>query len=212
MKKIAIHQPNFLPWMGFFEKARMVDEFVFLDHVAFSKGSYTNRVRYFCKSSQTQKWLTLPIENAPIGTPINEIKLSSSPVWESKLIQTISQNIPSLISDELIDVIRNRQSLFLADLNIQLIKCMLTSLSIDVKSVRSSEMKLDDTDEQEVLKIARYIEASHYICGIGGHNYLDKGAFAQSGIKVDVEDFKQHLLRKGIVDEKKVGLTALYQM
>ena len=85
MKTIAIHQPNFLPWFGFFEKIKRVDQFVFLDHVPYSKGSYTNRVQYFCKSSQKNKWLTVPIKNAPLGTAIHEIKLAESSTWESKV-------------------------------------------------------------------------------------------------------------------------------
>ena len=56
---VAIHQPNFLPWMGYFWKIAHVDRFVFLDNVQFSKGSYQNRVKV--KGPQGPHWMTIPV-------------------------------------------------------------------------------------------------------------------------------------------------------
>ena len=60
MATIAIHQPNYLPWLGYFYKIANSDVFVFLDDVQFSKNSYTNRVQVFGKDEK-MRWLTVPV-------------------------------------------------------------------------------------------------------------------------------------------------------
>ena len=75
MATIAIHQPNYLPWLGYFYKIANSDVFVFLDDVQFSKNSYTNRVQVFGKDEK-MRWLTVPV-SAHSGQSINEIFSSS---------------------------------------------------------------------------------------------------------------------------------------
>ena len=68
---VAIHQPNYFPWVGYFYKIKAADIFIFLDDVDFSKGSYTNRcrIRSWAEPSQMQ-WLTQPIVGGGSGTRI----------------------------------------------------------------------------------------------------------------------------------------------
>ena len=210
MKRIAIHQPNFLPWMGFFKKMERVDQFVFLDHVPFSKGSYTNRVRYFCKSSGQVKWLTLPIQKTRLSTRICDVKLDSSSNWESKLITTIRQNIDSSIGELIADTIRNRRTDYLVDLNISLINHLATYFKISTPVLRSFQLELPASDDQEVLKICKKLAVKEYVSGKGAHRYLDFGAFAQKEIVVDVCDFAE-IVRSEVGEESKwVGMTGLY--
>jgi len=212
MKKIAIHQPNFLPWMGFFEKMKSVDQFVYLDHVAFSKGSYTNRVQYFCKSSRKKKWLTLPIQNAPLGTKISDIKLHDTGNWESKVIQTISQNINSPHLELIADTIRNRRNNSLADFNISLLTQLRNCLGIATPVIRSSQMDLRPSSEQVVLIICKELRAERYISGRGASNYLNKRAFAQNEIEFELCDYMELMRKNKKLDAETLGLTALYHL
>ena len=210
MKRIAIHQPNFLPWMGFFKKMERVDQFVFLDHVPFSKGSYTNRVRYFCKSSKKVKWLTLPIQKTRLATRICDVKLDSSSNWESKIIATIQQNINSSMGELITDTIRNRRTDYLVDLNISLINHLAGYFKISTPIIRSSQLELPVGEEQEVLKICEELSVSEYLSGKGAHRYLDFGAFAQKEIAVRVCDFAE-IVREEVGEESEwVGMTGLY--
>ena len=84
MTLIAIHQPNYLPWLGYFEKIRRADVFVFLDDCQFSKGSYTNRVRI-----GQGEWLTLPVSNS-FGAAINETKIAD-PDWLEKHLARLEE-------------------------------------------------------------------------------------------------------------------------
>lgn len=212
MKTIAIHQPNFLPWLGFFEKVKRADVFVVLDHVPFSKGSYTNRVKYLCKSSHKKKWLTIPTKYASLGTPINEILVSESTQWSKKLISTIQQNFDSPFTEIIVDTIKNRRSESLSELNIALLKQLFVAMNIDVPMVKSSQLALDDSGEQEVLKICKSMDAEVYLSGIGGRNYIDNGAFAQKGIRVDFVDFYKELSEMPDVNSDWLGLSALHSI
>jgi hypothetical protein len=70
---ITIHQPDFIPYLGFFNKARLCDVLVIGDHVQYSDKGYTNRVKI--KSSNGANWLTVSNKHR-FGQPINEIKIS----------------------------------------------------------------------------------------------------------------------------------------
>ena len=88
MTTVAIHQPNFLPWQGYFYKILNCDIFIFLDHVGFSKGSYTNRVKVMSPSGP--KWLTVPVKTSgKLGQPITMVGLSD---WE-KTSEAISNTL-----------------------------------------------------------------------------------------------------------------------
>ena len=86
MTKIAIHQPNYLPWFGFFAKISVADIFVFLDDVAFSKGSYINRVQFL--HGAQPRWLTVPVLHKK-GSLINET-LPSSETWRYDHINSLT--------------------------------------------------------------------------------------------------------------------------
>lgn len=210
MNTIAIHQPNFLPWMGFFKKMEMADQFVYLDHVSFSKGSYTNRVQYFCKSSQKTKWLTLPVQKSPIGTRISDIKLEDRKSWDDKITKTIHQNIDSSIAELIIDTIRNRRTESLVDLNISLIAHLLRYFEISTPVVRSSQMEIVLEGDQEVLAICKNLGAEKYVSGKGGASYLDLEAFAQNEIEVELCDFMGMMKGEGEYDKERIGMTAVY--
>ena len=88
-KIVAIHQPNFLPWLGFFYKMLKADLFVFLDNVQFSKNSYQNRVRI--KTSQGQQWLTIPVFHS-FGQLTNEVQINNKENWREKHLKTLEMN------------------------------------------------------------------------------------------------------------------------
>ena len=74
---VAIHQPNYLPWLGYFHKIMIADTFISLDDVQYSKNSYTNRVQIY--GGEHPKWMTIPI-NVHLGDPINTVH-PAAPDW-----------------------------------------------------------------------------------------------------------------------------------
>ena len=74
--KVAIHQPNYLPWMGYFHKMHHADVFIFLDDVQFTKGSHINRVKIL--SGKGPRWLTVPVVKVKLGQNIIDVRPSSN--------------------------------------------------------------------------------------------------------------------------------------
>ena len=76
--KIAIHQPHYLPWLGYFAKWAAADLFIFLDTVQYEKNGWQNRNRI--KTREGPRWLTVPVR-AKLGTPIRDVLVDSSQSW-----------------------------------------------------------------------------------------------------------------------------------
>ena len=85
---ITIHQPDFIPYLGFFNKARLCDVLVIGDHVQYSDKGYTNRVKI--KSSNGANWLTVSNTHR-FGQAINEIKIAKErdEFWYEKHLKTL---------------------------------------------------------------------------------------------------------------------------
>ncbi|PYN14894.1 MAG: hypothetical protein DME05_13725, partial [Candidatus Rokuibacteriota bacterium] len=84
--KIAIHQPHYLPWLGYFAKWAAADLFVFLDTVQFEKNGWQNRNRI--KTRDGARWLTVPVR-ASLGTPIKDVTIDERQPWPGRHLRMI---------------------------------------------------------------------------------------------------------------------------
>ena len=90
--KIAIHQPNFFPWIGYFFKIKMADTFVFLDDVEFTKQSFTKRVRINHQADfSLGRYLSIPLQNHSDQSLIKDIVVSSEHIsnWWREMIAIV---------------------------------------------------------------------------------------------------------------------------
>ena len=78
---VSIHQPQYLPWLGYFDKIERSDAFVFLDNVQFKKNEWQNRNKV--KTDQRWQWLTIPVIHK-FGQKINEVKINNTVRWGKK--------------------------------------------------------------------------------------------------------------------------------
>lgn len=195
MKTIAIHQPNFLPWIGYFAKILAVDEFILLDTSQFSKGSYQNRVQI--KTPQGAAWLTANVKKEKVSfVPANIIKLADFDRWKVKHLKTIRANYSksanfSYFFDQLSNFYENSEFEYLCDFNIALIELCCSALGIESsRFLRSSDLEIIGSNDDGLIEICQKVNANSYLSGSGGKNYQDESKFAENGISLEYISFE----------------------
>jgi hypothetical protein len=193
--KVAIHQPECFPWLGFFHKIYLADTFVFLDTVQFEKNNFQNRNKI--KVGTEGLWLTLPIYEQPLNTLVKDVKIN----WgDGKVIKkhllTLKQYYSKTPYFEdlfpFIEKLYNERIEYLADFNISFILFMLDKLGIKTKTVRASELALSGKAQggtKVTLEICKMLSTDTYISGSGAKVYLDTDLYNKDNINVYFQEF-----------------------
>jgi hypothetical protein len=187
MTTVAIHQPNYLPWSGFFTKALESDVFILLDNVQFEKGGYTNRVHI--KSSQGVQWLTQPVVmRGRANQQIRDVQFAD-PDWRRTHLLFLRSSYGraphfapyiGLLSDLL-----GTRDTSLAACNERLIAWAFEALELCPRLVRASDLIGEIADPtQRLIRLVKLVGGDTYLSGAGGFNYQDLGQFDRAGIRV----------------------------
>jgi hypothetical protein len=199
---VAIHQPNFLPFPGFFSKIVHSDVFVILDRAAFSKGSYTNRVKVLDEGRS--RWITVPVRTAKrAGQEIREVEIDRSQNWERKILGSIRNAYSGMQYFEkwydLLGVsLQDRKRLI--QLNTALIYLVLSELNIPSRTVLESTLDLDSRLKGTVrlIEIVRVLGGDCYLSGFGGMEYQDESLFGENGIELKYRPELPSFFRNGL--------------
>ena len=210
---IAIHQPNYVPWLGYFHKIAVADVFVFLDNVQYSKNSYINRVRVAANGQQ--KWLTVPV-SFHLGDAINATK-PARPDWVGSHLATLRAyygKAPAF--RDTWDWLQTAyQEATVADgdlalLNRRLIESLSRYLGLECRFTAASEYDVGDRkgDDRLIALIDAISSGATYLSGRGGANYQDEEKFGASGISMRYSDF-EHPAYDQQEDQFTPGLSVL---
>lgn len=190
--KIAIHQPNYLPWIGYFDKMDQVDKFVILDKAFNSNSrSYTNRNKV--KTPHGSIWLTVPITKKEI--PINEIRIDNNQNWKEKhwkIIQSYYKR-GKYWNDykEGFEQIYLTEWEKIADLNIALINHIKDLLNIKTDILLESEFQINfGKGSTRNLNIVKHLNGKTYLSGTGARAYNNEKEFEENNIQLIYQDFK----------------------
>ena len=197
MNLVAIHQPNFLPWLGFFDKIWRAQTFVVLDDVQFPKsghGIWTNRVQLLIAGAPA--WVTVPIVRAFHGTRlISETEINDATRWREKLLRTIEMNYRrsayfSAVFQWLAPLIQ-LDTRSLLDLNLNAIKAILPRLGIDTrKLVLSSTFGGHSHSTDRLIELVRAAGGDAYLAGGGAQGYQEDVRFSESDIALVYQHFE----------------------
>ena len=202
MKVVAIHQPEYLPWLGFFKKMMNVELFVFLDDVQFRKKGWQNRNRIRINDGTTL--LSIPVHTHSYPK-INEVTIDNEKNWSMRHKKSILYNYARApyfgeIKD-FIESIFEKKFQYLVDLNTEIIKFIMNELEIKSKIVFSSELEISKKGSDRVLDICKAVDADHYITGtFWAESNLRVEEFKKSNIDVEFQKF-QHPIYKQIHGE-----------
>jgi hypothetical protein len=189
---VAVHQPQYLPWLGYFDKIDRADIFCFLDNVQYKKNEWQNRNRI--KTANGWQWVTTPVLYQ-FPQKINEVKINSRVNWKRKHLQALLTNYRKApFFGEYIDFFEQLYSKDwqrLADLNVYLILNILQMLNLEPKpTVMASDLQLSDDPSDRLIDICKTLGADSYLSGQDGIKYMNIERFRLRGIKIIVQDFK----------------------
>jgi hypothetical protein len=195
-KTVAIHQPNFFPWLGYFDKIARADLFVFFDDVQFPKtgGVWSNRVKLLVGGEA--KWFTATIDRQYHGTRnINEMSFLSSTPWREKLLKTLENDyrkhpfyaeVIEIVAPLLLNPENN-----IAEYNIHTVTTITKVLGLDITKLRrSSSYLLTGTANELLCAVTRAVGGETYICGGGADGYQDDAFFATQGVSLQYQNFR----------------------
>ena len=173
---VTIHQPIHFPYMGFFQKMKSADLFILLDDVEFSKNEFYNRNK-FKNNSGHDEWFTVPVEKKANSKLIKDVTLADDYGWRKKLAKQMKQNF----GNEFLKIYAGKK---IVDINIKSIEYCKDKLNINTKIIKSSDLKIKGFKSERLYNICKEVNATEYISGPLGKNYLDKDLV--SDIKVTI--------------------------
>lgn len=190
---LSVHQPAYLPWLGYFDKIIKSDVFVFLDSVQFEKNSFTNRNKI--KTPQGAIWLTIPVKTkGHIGNTLADIEIDNIQNWQKKHLNTIFMSYKKAPRfGECYSKLENlyqQQYQLLSELCWNQLLFWLREFGCKTEVVRSTTLLIDAKKSDLILELCRHFNADHYISGVLGKNYLKEEDFLNNGIMVSYQDYQ----------------------
>jgi len=193
-KIVVIHQPDFVPYLGFFHRFLHADFYIALDHVQYVNGSsraWTHRDKI--KTAQGEKWLTISVKKAPRDTAINQIELSTDTDWRQDNLRLLEQNYRKTpCYNELMPEIERlyaRPFHLLRDFNMASIEMLMDMLDVRIPWMWSSSLDPVGTKNELLVDLLQKVSATHYLSGVGARDYFQPEPFTKAGIEVIWQNF-----------------------
>ncbi len=193
---VAIHQPHYLPWLGYLSRMACADLFVLLDHVQFAPRNYQNRAGILVHGEA--RWLTVPLEQRSreeqlLAKRIDN-RLQGARAWSRVHLLTLrhAYREARYLAAHFAALRAIYETPFdrLVDLNASLLELLRNAFAIRTPLVRSSALGPCGAKSDLILDVCRRVGASALLVGLGGSRaYLDRDAFARAGIALVFQEF-----------------------
>jgi hypothetical protein len=193
---ISIHQPNYLPWLGFFDKISKSDIFIIFDNVQYPRSKEFGN-RNLIKTNNGTKWLTVPLIGKSDFKNFNTIEINYNG-WNEEhlnLIKFFYKKAPHFNEYyPTIETILNVKYKSLSDLNISLIHYFLKCLDVKVKIMLCSEMCSVESlkGSEKIMYLLKQLNATKYISGTGpgSTRYINEKEFSDNNIELIWQHYK----------------------
>jgi len=189
---VSVHQPQYLPWLGYFDKIDRADVFVLLDTVQYKKNEWQNRNRI--KTPQGPQWLTVPVLYK-FPQLICDVGINDRERWQHRQRQALLSNYRKAPHWPLLEPffaeIFSRSWETIAELNIHVVRELTTLLGMTTPLHVASELppSPDDPDER-LIAITRHFGGNVYLAGSGGRNYMDLAKYGDAGVEVIFQEYR----------------------
>jgi hypothetical protein len=191
-RTLAVLQPGYLPWLGFFDQLRRADIFVYYDDVQYDKHGWRNRNRIKTQTGAT--WLTVPVRHGGLSRPrIVDVVIDRRTPWAHKHLASLRQAyarapyaaryLPEL------EAVLNAPWERLVDLDIAVVDVIKAWLGLTTPMTRSSTLGIEGDRSERLVALCGHFEATTYLSGNAAQDYLDVDLFERGGIHVEWQNF-----------------------
>jgi len=188
MTTVVILQPNYVPWIGYFDLMSRADVWVWYDDVQYTKNDWRNR-NVVLVSGQP-RWLTIPVRSRHLfGQPVCDVEINYATEWPRKHLRTVEQayaDQPHVRgATEVLSRSLDRHHRLLADLTIELSEAIASRLELGTSFVRSSTLHgIQDERQERLIQICGRLGADTYLSGPAARSYIEPNRFTRRGIRV----------------------------
>lgn len=189
--RLAAHQPQYMPWLGYFDKMARADRFVLLDTVQYKKNEWQNRNRI--RTAPGWQWITVPVRYR-FPMRIREVPIDSASPWRRKQCEALRQSYARAPYRDAIlpvlDALLERPIEDLATLNAESVRLLARLLEVRTPVVLASTLEgIPDGADERLIALCRTLGCDTYLAGQGGHGYMDLSLWRRAGITVEFQDF-----------------------
>ena len=191
--RVAILQPSYLPWLGFFNQMHRSDQFILYDDVQFTRRDWRNRNRV--RVLEGSAWLTVPvIQKNKYDQSLLETKIDNSTSWKRKHLETIRCHYSKTPFFDMYfpwcEKVFNSDWNFLLDLSLETIQYLKGELKINTPLLRSSELGESGNKTERLISICKQLGATKYLSGDSARNYISEKDFSDQGIELEYQEYQ----------------------
>lgn len=188
---VAIHQPDYIPWLGLYYKMAHSDVFVYLDDAQYSNEADHNVNKI--KTPQGEFKLKVPVEQH-LGDLICNVRTKDELKWKEKHLKTLKMNYAKAPFFDVIypgfeNVILSHNG-SIAELNMAINRYICDGFGIQTRTLKSSDMQISSVREERVIDICLAVGGTEYLSGNGARAYQTESHFADRGLKLTYLDYK----------------------
>lgn len=190
--RLAAHQPQYLPWLGYFDKMDRADLFVLLDTVQFKKNEWQNRNRI--RTSTGWQWLTVPVHHRhPMS--LRDVRIDDTSPWRRKHQEALRQCYAKAPHrDEVLPPLRgllDHPFASLAELNTASVAALADLLGVRTPLVLASSLEeVAPGKDGRLIDLCHRFRCDSYLAGAGGHDYMNLEVWRRAGITVEFQEFR----------------------
>jgi len=208
--RVAIHQPQFLPYPGFFHKLTLADIWVVMDDVQYDK-RFTNRNRILAPSGPI--WLTVPIDKSQKFGKNMDVTINNDIPWRGEHWKKLSYSYRNARGFKeygpYFEELYSREHSKLLDLDLETTRKVLDWLGINVSVIMESDLGVQGEGTRRLVEVCKALGADTYVSGQGGKGYMEESLFDQNGVGLEFQEYKPAPYAQRFVREFEPNLSVV---
>lgn len=193
-KLVVIHQPDFLPYLGFFDRLLKADIYVVFDNVQYVRGSRAWTSRDKIKTKNGEKWITVGIQKPPYGSLIKDVLIQKNTEWRERSLNLIRENYrKAQFYREIMPYIEDLYSFQcerIMDFNLKSIKILMELFDIHIEMITASSLEASGKSNERIINIVKELGCHCYLSGVGARDYYNPELYEEAGVEVIWQKFE----------------------